>query len=112
MLEKQIEAKVCAYAKSRGWIPYKFTSPSHIGVCDRILIGEGRVIWIEFKAPGRSPTPVQHRHHLLLASMGHRVYVVDSVDQGKEIIDHESQSNAFRPHWAAVRKTESGKPSS
>ena len=104
MLEKEIEKRVCEYAKSRGWQPYKFTSPSHAGVCDRIMVGVGKVLWVEFKAPGKKPTPLQKRHHELLASLNHRVYVVDSVDLGKEIIDHESQQTFTGPHWAAVRQ--------
>ena len=36
MLEKQIEAKVCEYAKTKGVLVYKFTSPARAAVPDRL----------------------------------------------------------------------------
>ena len=88
MLEKKIEAAVKEYARSRGWLAYKFTSTAHIGVPDGLFISPtGRVIMIEFKQTGKKPTPMQQReidrinqHHIL-------AMVVDSVDQGREVID-------------------------
>ena len=38
MLEKQIESKVCDYAKSKGVLAYKFTSPARAAVPDRLFI--------------------------------------------------------------------------
>ena len=32
MLERDIEKRVKEYARSKGWLAYKFTSPGHIGV--------------------------------------------------------------------------------
>ena len=37
MLEKQIEAKVCEYAKTKGVLVYKFTSPARAAVPDRLM---------------------------------------------------------------------------
>ena len=102
MLEKHIEQKVCDYARTKNVLAYKFTSPSHMGVCDRIFICDGWVFWIEFKAPGKKPTPLQSRHHLLLASYGQHVYVVDSVEVGKEIIDYETQHGPSKYHRSAI----------
>ena len=49
MLEKQIEAKVCDYAKERGLLVYKFTSPNRMAVPDRMFIRpDGKVFFIEF----------------------------------------------------------------
>lgn len=88
MLEKKIETAVKEYARSKGWLAYKFTSPGHIGVPDGLFISPtGRVIMIEFKQTGKLPTTMQQReidrinqHHVL-------ALVVDSVDQGKGVID-------------------------
>ena len=38
MLEKQIERKVCDYAKNKGLLAYKFTSPARAAVPDRLFI--------------------------------------------------------------------------
>lgn len=88
MLEKQIEKKVCDYAKERGMLVYKFTSPNRAAVPDRLFIcPDGRVFFIEFKREGQKPTPAQIREHDRLA--GHRVmvFVVDTVDSGRGVID-------------------------
>jgi len=91
MLESAIERAVCNYAKSKGILCYKFTSPASRSVCDRIFMYNGFVFFIEFKAFGKKPTLSQNKHHQLLAKTGITVYVVDSVILGKEIIDHELQ---------------------
>ncbi len=91
ILEKHIEQHVCDYAKSKGILCYKFTSPANRSVCDRIFMYNGFVFFIEFKAFGKKPTPSQNKHHQLLAKTGVTVYVVDSVTLGKEIIDDELQ---------------------
>jgi hypothetical protein len=64
VLEKQIEAKVCDYAKSKGVLAYKFTSPARAAVPDRLFIGpDGRMWFCEFKREGAKPTPQQEREH-------------------------------------------------
>ena len=59
-LEKSLEQKVVKYAKAMGCLCYKFTSPGNRGVPDRIIIGPtGKVLFLELKAPGKKPTPLQ-----------------------------------------------------
>ena len=59
-LEKSLEQKVVKYAKAQGCLCYKFTSPGNRGVPDRIIIGPtGKVLFLELKAPGKKPTPLQ-----------------------------------------------------
>ncbi len=88
MLEKQIEVKVCDYAKSKGVLVYKFTSPARAAVPDRMFVRpDGVIFFIEFKRGGQKPTEAQEReHHRLL---GHKVnvFIVDNVDSGKMVID-------------------------
>ena len=93
MLEKQIEEKVCKYAKEKGLLHYKFSSPNRAAVPDRIFISTaGKVFFIEFKREGAKVTPAQEREHLRLKGHYVWVYVVDNVDQGKFIIDLMSGS--------------------
>jgi hypothetical protein len=90
-LEKDIEKKVCDYAKSKGMLVYKFTSPSCRSVPDRqFLVDGGRVFWIEFKRKGCKPSPGQEVEIAKIRSKKHTVYVVDNVIDGKRIIDLES----------------------
>jgi hypothetical protein len=88
MLEKQIEAKVCDYAKSKGMLTYKFTSPSRAAVPDRLFVcPDGRVFFIEFKRGGQKATEAQAREHDRLRGHKVSVFVVDNVQDGMAVID-------------------------
>lgn len=88
MLEKQIEAKVCDYAKSKGVLAYKFTSPARSAVPDRLFIApDGRVWFCEFKRAGQKPTEAQAREHTRLRAQKVNVFVIDDVETGKSMVD-------------------------
>jgi hypothetical protein len=88
MLEKLVESKVCAYAREKDILVYKFTSPARAAVPDRLLVlPGGRVCFIEFKRSGQKPTPAQEREHTRLRDQGVPVYVVDNVETGKILIN-------------------------
>ena len=88
MLEKQIEAKVCDYAKTKGVLAYKFTSPARAAVPDRLFIApNGRMWFCEFKREGQKPTPAQDREHHRLRQHKVSVFVIDNVDEGKAMVD-------------------------
>jgi hypothetical protein len=93
VLEREIEKKVKAYAESKGWLTRKWTSPGHAFVPDQIFIrSDGQVIFIEFKQQGKQATAGQEREHVRLRGHGCLVYVVDSVEQGKALVDHYANS--------------------
>ena len=88
MLEKEIEKKVCDYAKSKGCLVYKFVSPAHRGVPDRMFITpKGRVFFIEFKAPGKKPTQLQEHEMGKINSAGGCAVWVDNVVGAKFHVD-------------------------
>jgi hypothetical protein len=87
MTEKQIEKKVCDYAKSLGWLAFKFSSPSHRGVPDRIFLRDGRTVFIEFKKPNGRPSALQIITLEEIQRKGFDCYFCYSVEQGKEIFD-------------------------
>ena len=59
MTEAGIEQRVVKYCKDHKLLTYKFTSPAHRGVPDRIIIGGGKVLFLELKQEGKKPTPLQ-----------------------------------------------------
>lgn len=60
MRESTIESYLVRRCKEEGILCFKFVSPSHRGVPDRLLIfPKGLVAFIELKAPGKSPTALQ-----------------------------------------------------
>lgn len=88
LLEKQIEASVCTYAKERGCLVYKFTSPQRAAVPDRLFIApRGKVFFCEFKRTGLKPTPAQEREHMRLRGHGVSVWVIDNIADGREMVD-------------------------
>ena len=88
MLEKHIEAKVCDYAKQRGLLVYKFTSPARAAVPDRLFIlPGGRMFFCEFKREGQKPTIPQEREHKRLRAYDVPVFVIDNVDAGLRMVD-------------------------
>ncbi len=88
MLEKDIEKKVCDYAKTKGMLTYKFTSPNRRSVPDRMLVTpKGIVFFIEFKQEGKKPTAGQAREIKRLQDQGVSVFVVDNVEEGKTVVD-------------------------
>lgn len=88
MLEKQIEKKVCDYAKTKSVAVYKFTSPGRAAVPDRLLItSDGQCFFIEFKRAGQKPTAAQAREHDKLRGHKMNVFVIDNVENGMMVID-------------------------
>ena len=88
MREKQIENKLATEAKKLGGIAVKFVSPSFDGMPDRlVLMPDGHIAFVELKAPGKKPRPLQLARHRLLRSLGFRVYVIDSVEQIGGMLD-------------------------
>ena len=81
MLEKTIEQKLTVMVKKAGGIAVKFVSPSFAGMPDRlVLLPDGLIAFVELKAPGKRPRPLQEARHRLLRSLGFKVYVIDSID--------------------------------
>ncbi|MBC8954889.1 VRR-NUC domain-containing protein [Xenorhabdus sp. PB62.4] len=77
--EDVIERHLVNEVKKAGGIAYKFVSPGRRGVPDRIVIlPNGRVIFVECKAPGGKPRPDQLREHERLRVLGQEVVVLDS----------------------------------
>jgi hypothetical protein len=82
MREKAIEKKLVQSVKSAGGIALKFVSPGFYGMPDRIvLIPGGHIGFVEVKAPGEKPRPLQMARHGLLRRLGFKVYVLDDEQQ-------------------------------
>tara|TARA_R100001443_G_scaffold108702_2_gene119505 strand:- start:8286 stop:8546 length:261 start_codon:yes stop_codon:yes gene_type:complete len=81
--ESHVERTVNAYARERGWLAFKWVSPSQRGVPDMIYFRNSECVMIEFKAPGQKPSDYQNVIHKRLKEHGFHVFVVDNVEQGK-----------------------------
>ncbi len=89
--ERKIEAAVCGYARSLGWLVFKWVSPNERGVPDRIFMKDSRIIFIEFKAPGKDLSPLQAIRRVQIQQHGFDVLVVNDIDKGRQLIDAATQ---------------------
>lgn len=90
MLEKHIEAALVKRVKELGGMAEKFTSPAKRSVPDRLVtLPNGRIIFVELKAPNKKPTPKQELDHDRRRLLGCHVLVIDNIDDAKN----------FPPQW-------------
>ena len=60
MLERTVERYLVEMVKELGGKAFKFTSPGHSGVSDRIVVLPGNRVWfVELKSPTGRLTPLQ-----------------------------------------------------
>ena len=78
MREKKTEQELVRAVKARGGFCPKLVSPGLDGMPDRLaLLPGGRAAFVEVKAPGMKPRPLQLSRHRLLRNLGFSVYVLD-----------------------------------
>lgn len=95
MLEKSIERELSKAVKGMGGIAPKFTSPGFDGMPDRlILFPGGKMAFVEVKAPGEKPRPLQISRHRLLQRLGFLVYVIDRKEDIPRIIEEVMTNEA------------------
>lgn len=88
MLEKDVEQSLVKAVKRTGGLCIKFTSPGMDGVPDRlVLLPEGRMAFVELKAPGKKPRALQIRRMKQLSTLGYKCFVVDNIDAIGGVID-------------------------
>jgi hypothetical protein len=101
ILERDVEKYLVERAKALGGECRKVKWLGRSGAPDRIVMlpwlnpaspaevrhtGPTQTIWIELKAPGKTPEPHQLREHERMRKMGQRVEVVDSFERVDEVL--------------------------
>lgn len=87
VLEKSIEGPCVTWAKARGIVVRKMNGFGTNHWPDRMfLYPGGRVVFIEFKTPGKRPTPMQSELHAQLRALGFECHVVDKKEDGIAIL--------------------------
>ena len=81
MLESQLERRLVEWCRRNGLLTLKFVSPNNRGVPDRIVIWQGRILFLELKQPGAKPTKLQFHEMKRLADAGCLVRWADNFDE-------------------------------
>ena len=82
MLERDIEKYLVRKVAWLGGKAYKFSSPSNRSVPDRLCcMPYGKIKFVECKATGKKPTPLQSKVIGDLRGLGNEVFVVDSKEK-------------------------------
>ena len=88
MREKTLETLLVRTVKSMGGLAPKFVSPGFDGMPDRIvLLPHGKMAFVEVKAHGKKPRPLQVRRKSQLESLGFSVHCLDDATQIGGMLD-------------------------
>ena len=88
MREKYIEQQLGRAVKTAGGICPKLMSPGTDGMPDRMILMPGcRLGFVEVKAPGKKPRPLQVKRHVQLRRLGFPVFILDNPSQIPGIIE-------------------------
>ena len=80
-LEKDLEAYCCTGARELGILSYKFVSPAHRAVPDRVFVARGQVLFVEFKSARGRLTSGQERELARLRQHGALVAVCRTFEE-------------------------------
>ena len=88
MREREIEAALYKAAKKRNGMALKFVSPGLSGVPDRlVLLENGKMGFIELKAPGKQMRKLQEKRKRQLEALGFLVFCIDSKEKVEVVLD-------------------------
>lgn len=95
MREKTVESKFTSAVKAKGGLAVKFTSPGFNGMPDRlVMFPGGRIAFVEVKAPGETPRPLQRSRLKLLRRLGFKAFVLDNTSDIPKIIEEVMPNEA------------------
>jgi hypothetical protein len=82
MLERQVEMYFRKAVAARGGVAFKFVSPSHRGVSDRIVcFPDGSTWFVELKRPAGRLSPLQHVFAALMGRMRQNYTVLSTTKE-------------------------------
>lgn len=88
MRERDVERALVKAVQALGGICPKWVSPGLDGVPDRIvLLPEGKIGFVELKAPGEHPRKLQEARMRRLRQLGYKSFVCDRVELIESILN-------------------------
>lgn len=86
--ERDIEKASVIAAKQIGWYGIKLLSSLMRGLPDRMFIGHGKVVFIEYKTQSGVLSPSQRAISRLFAQYGHTIHVARSVHDTIKVLEN------------------------
>ena len=87
MREKEIEQRFAQKIRLMGGVALKFVSPGFDGMPDRmVLLPGGRISFVEVKAKGEKPRPLQVSRMKMLHELGFDTYILDGVEKIENLV--------------------------
>lgn len=95
-----VQDRCVKYARDQGWYARKFKSPANKAVPDFLfakrvshikdgIVSDKRLsFFVEFKAPGKKPTPLQLEEHAEMRAAGLVVCVIDNVEVFVSLLEY------------------------
>ena len=81
-MERDIERYLVRRAREHGGVAYKWVSPGHVGVADRIVLLPGGVVWfVELKTATGRLSPLQNVFAADMRRMGANYIVLRSKEE-------------------------------
>ena len=88
--EDRIEKAFCAWCRSQGFKALKLSLNGRRGFPDRtILLGNGKIVCVELKAPGGQASAHQSNWLTTLRKYGIPCLLTDSLDDAKLFVERE-----------------------
>lgn len=88
MLESTVEACLVKEVKRVNGVALKLVCLSVTGMPDRtVLMPDGKIYFVELKAPGRKTFRRQNVMHRMLTRFGFRVYILDTKEKIRGFIN-------------------------
>lgn len=93
MRESTIEKRLKRGIEALGGLCEKFTSPGRRSVPDRLVsLPGGCIVFVELKAPGKEPTPLQEKDHARRRALGFDVRVINTVEKVDAFLEEKFQN--------------------
>jgi hypothetical protein len=93
MKESTIEKHLVTQVKALGGMAYKFTSPAHRGVADRVVcLPDGQTWFVELKAPSGRLSELQKIFQSDMARMNQRYVCLWSKEHVEEWLNDRKQN--------------------
>lgn len=87
MLEREIEKKFDEKIKLKNGLSYKWVAPGNSGVPDRIVIINGKVIFVELKTINGRMSKLQERQHKKIRNIYPDIFVLYGIEEVERFIN-------------------------